>query len=137
MSKYKIGDEVWFAEWRNGEDYITCPDCFGKKFLTVILGDGSQVTIDCAGCALGYEPPRGIVKIYTHGADARQVTITRVNTELVNGNEVSRYSFYGGYEAEEARLFDEKEDAVAASDVIGKKWVEDENKGNYIDNSRK
>ena len=64
MKDFNIGDKVWTVERDAYKERITCPDCCGKKFLTVILGDESRVTIDCAGCAPGFEPPRGFVEFF-------------------------------------------------------------------------
>ena len=73
---YNIGDRVWYAGMESREASVVCPECFGKKYLTVILGDDSQVTIDCAGCASGYNPPKGYVTYYENTAFVEQVTIT-------------------------------------------------------------
>jgi len=75
---YKIGDEVWHASRTNKEMKATCPDCFGNKYLLVILGDGSKVSIDCATCTSGYGGPRGYVTYYKQSEDVKQVTIDRV-----------------------------------------------------------
>jgi hypothetical protein len=57
---FNIGDTVWMAQTRSVEKYVTCNDCFGKRFLTVILGDGEEVTVPCEGCTNGYNGPRGV-----------------------------------------------------------------------------
>lgn len=48
--EHKIGDIVWFVQNTYKEHKVTCQDCFGDLCLTVIMGDGSKVSIPCAGC---------------------------------------------------------------------------------------
>lgn len=65
MQCFQIGEMVYFVKLGSREYWIPCPDCFGKRALTVIMGDGSEVSIACAGCDAGlFEPPRGVVKRY-------------------------------------------------------------------------
>lgn len=66
--KYQIGDEVYVPRFRNVEKSIPCPDCCGTKALTVIMGDGEQLSINCAWCAKGYDPPRGYLIVYDWAA---------------------------------------------------------------------
>ena len=77
MNKIRqIGDIAWHAESGTRQETEVCPECCGKKYLTVILGDDSQVTIDCAGCASGYDPSKGYVSYWAHSAKVRQVMIS-------------------------------------------------------------
>ena len=48
--KFKIGDIVWMAEGIHTQGWVKCPDCLGECALTVILADGSKVSIDCECC---------------------------------------------------------------------------------------
>ena len=74
---YKIGDTVWYAQLKSVTKSVKCPDCFGDKFLTVIKGDSSQVTIDCAGCSSGYNPPNGYVNYTAYEVAVTPVVIER------------------------------------------------------------
>ncbi len=76
--RFNIGDIIWHASCRGTDKWITCPDCFGTKTLKVILGDGTELVIPCAGCACGFDPPRGVVKTYDYGPRVEQVEITGV-----------------------------------------------------------
>lgn len=78
MNKFNMGDVVHLATVRSTEKRTTCPDCMGKKFLTVIMGDDSRVTIDCAGCSLGYDPPRGYVTYFEHEARSETFIVGRI-----------------------------------------------------------
>jgi hypothetical protein len=78
LPKYQIGDTVWVAVTGRREARETCKDCAGTRFLTVLLGDGEQVTIECEGCSPGgYEPARGYNIYAEHYAEARQAQINR------------------------------------------------------------
>ena len=104
--KYKIGDLIWYAHMKYVSKTVTCPDCFGQKALTVIKGDGSQVSIDC-GCGHGYEGPRGYYEYTQLVPDVRQVVIQRIE---INGTEIT-YGHSENYQCGESDLFDNKEDA--------------------------
>jgi len=58
---FAIGETVWFPGYGSREEWETCPDCAGSKVVTLIQGNGSRVDLACASCALGYEPPRGVI----------------------------------------------------------------------------
>lgn len=107
--KYQIGDEVWIPRFSPMETRIKCPDCLGTKALTVIMGDGSQVSIDCVGCALGYEPSRGFVVIHEWKP--------YVDWGRIDGVERRDNTFeYRGYQfggLEESKLTKSKEEAEA------------------------
>lgn len=116
MARFKIGDEIWVAKYNAVERWIKCPDCLGKRYLTVILGDDSQVTIDCAGCAAGYEPPRGVIKTYDYEATTIHTTVTSVESELKEGVEVSRYGYFECYRVDDENVFATQEEAQARAD---------------------
>lgn len=114
MEKYKIGDVVWYAKMKSVEGIEPCPDCFGQRALTVIKGDGSQVSIECAGCSAGYEPPKGYVRYNKWIADVCQVTIQRIEI-TPQGVE---YWHSESYRVREEDIFDSKEEAEKRAIVI-------------------
>ena len=105
--KYNIGDVVWYARRETTTDKIMCPECFGKKVLTVILGDGSQVIIDCMGCAPGLENPRGYCTFYKQSSGVKEIIISGVEYNIIK----TTYQFDGCYSVNETELFDTKEGA--------------------------
>lgn len=119
-SKFNIGDEVWFACTQHGEAWVVCPDCFGKRFLTVILGDASQVTVDCTGCQVGYDPPMGKIKIYTYTPEIRKITIDGREEHKSEPTEYKYNSYSGGCcSAKEHQLFaTEKEANLEAERLV-------------------
>lgn len=86
---FKIGDKVWYAGLKNTENYIVCPDCLGKKYLTVILGDDSQVTIECENCKCGFEGATGKVCYSKYEGKVGEVTICGIE---ITAND-TRYKF--------------------------------------------
>lgn len=105
--KFQIGDSLWIARVEQAEKWVTCPDCFGTKTLRVILGDGTEHTIDCAGCSPGYDSPRGVVKSYNIGP----VTSVEVVTGIDCSSERVRYTF-GCWLQDECNVFATKEEAT-------------------------
>jgi len=59
---FNIGEQIWWVGNGYREEWITCPECAGTKVLTLIQGNGEKVSLDCACCSLGYEPPTGTIK---------------------------------------------------------------------------
>lgn len=108
--KYNIGDKVWWASHEQNRVHRVCPDCFGKLSLTVILGDGSQVSIPCTTCAKGYEPPIGIVYDWKFCTRVVQSEILRVEIEKGKENE---YRISDNFHVKESELFATKEEAEA------------------------
>ena len=57
---FEIGQDV-FTVYATAYSQITvpCPICFGKLFVTLILGNGEHQPIECDMCGKGYEGPQG------------------------------------------------------------------------------
>lgn len=110
--KYKIGDVAWYASVDCYEGREPCPDCFGQCALTVIKGNGSQVSIACSGCASGYDPSKGYVTYYAWKEKVSQVTIDRIE-QTATGVE---YGHAVSYRVPESELFDTKEEASAKAE---------------------
>lgn len=120
---FKIGDTVWVAFSQNTTKHVQCPHCFGRKFLTVILGDDSQVTIDCLGCSAGYEPPRGYLEIYEWKENVVQKKISGIETSTARP---TRYHFNeSAYEYDE-NVFATESEAMARAGILSKKRNEEE-----------
>lgn len=116
--QFKIGQNVWWAHRAAQEKLYMCPDCFGQKFLTVILGDQSQVTIDCAGCSKGYEPPRGVICQWEHIPDARRTTIHRVEIR----QDKVEYGVDDNYGVAESEIFASREEAMVRAEQLSEAW---------------
>lgn len=90
---FKVGDNVWYAKMESIEKSVRCPECFGLKYLTIIFGDQSEATIDCAGCQSGYEPPKGFITYHAWEPRAWRVTISGMDIR----NDKITYWFTEGY----------------------------------------
>jgi hypothetical protein len=105
--QFDIGDKVWFVQSGNGSRYVTCPDCFGQCALTVILGDGSQVSIECDCCKEGFAGSRGQVKVY----DWHCAPVSAVITGMEIDCQQVRYKFSNYYVPNDGLVFATKEEA--------------------------
>lgn len=110
-----IGDKVWWAKRKWTEKYTICPDCLGTLALTVIMGDGSSVSIDCAGCARGYEPPTGYVK---HHEEVPCVELTTIQGMEVHIGKEIEYSVNGSCCVKESELFSTIEEAQKKAEEL-------------------
>lgn len=109
--KYEIGQEIWIATWDSTTDYVTCPDCGGTGRIRVIHHDDTMMSIECAGCSAGYEPPKGYVKVYVRHARAEKTTITGV--EVRDGK--TEWRSAKSWCLDEADVYDTEADAFAAA----------------------
>lgn len=122
MKIYNIGDQVWCACTGTKEKSKPCPECFGKKYLTVILGDDSQVTIPCAGCAAGFDPSKGYVTYFEYSIDVFLGSIEKV--EIERGG-VS-YSMSNHYYFKDDEVFETKEEAEVKAKEKADKFTKQE-----------
>jgi hypothetical protein len=111
MKTYNIGEKVWYAGMSNKKEFVVCPECFGKKFVTVILGDDSRVTIDCAGCSSGFDPPRGSIYYYKWSVNVEQIIIEGVEINKNKNKEEVRYRYNSCYIADSNKVFSDKKQA--------------------------
>lgn len=124
MKTYNIGDKVWYARRQSKEEKVTCPECFGKRYLTVILGDDSKVIIHCAGCSsTGYEEPRGYVTYYKQDIGVELVTICKV--EIYHDHVEYGFDCVPGIShhiAKDTDLFRTKEEAEVRAKELAEEW---------------
>lgn len=85
MKAFAIGDKAFTATYSRHEKAIVCPDCLGSRHVVVVLGDGTQVTIECGGCDPGgYQPSTGFIKQYEFAVILLQGTITGIRQVVPN-----------------------------------------------------
>ncbi len=58
---FEIGQEYWMPLSTPREVTVPCPICAGQRHVTVILGDGEHVSVDCDGCGSGFAGPKGTI----------------------------------------------------------------------------
>jgi uncharacterized Zn-finger protein len=123
MKIYSVGDKVWLARCEHEEKEVLCPVCFGKYKVTVILGNGDHVEVDCDFCGKGFSGPRGVVTDYHYRSNPELVTITAVTRrQSEKGEEVEYHS--GCRFLEVANLFDTKEEADKRSEELRAEYEE-------------
>jgi hypothetical protein len=128
--KFKIDDLVYIPSFDVEENNIVCLECYGKKYLTVILGNGEQVTIDCVACASGFDNPTGYVKVYDHIPKVKSASIVGINISKDNvsynislDSSNSKGDFYSYTTvAEENELFSIREMAEIESIKMSADW---------------
>jgi hypothetical protein len=115
--KFNIGDKVWTVGTEHMEKKIPCPDCLGQLAVTVILGDGSSVSVAC-GCGHGFEGPIGYTKIYVARLESKQRIVTGMS---IDGDKVEyKLDGYGGscFPASEKQVYSTKEEAEDQLSVL-------------------
>jgi len=120
--KYEMGQKVWCVSMENVTEYVTCPDCLGQKQLRVILGDGTEVAVDCAACKRGDYRSRGNLEFHRYAPLVKESLITGI--ALKHGKEV--YCGEGFWNDEGERVFGTKEEAEAAGVLLAEKFTQEE-----------
>lgn len=120
MKHYQAGDQVWWAHYGMREVRVTCPICYGKLIVTLILGNGDRVELPCDYCGKGFEGPRGFMVEHMYSADVELVTINEVRTHSrLDGPDVIEYitgiSGRGGHYLDPEDVFETKEEAFSRS----------------------
>ena len=109
---FQLGDTVYVVQGcRSVPVEKTCPVCFGKRCVTVILGNGELENILCEYCGNGYEGPRGYVVDHEPQSAVRQAIITGVSFT----NHKWKFALdYGHTGAGESELYRDEASAEAA-----------------------
>jgi hypothetical protein len=111
---FAIGEIVWCCGNGRIEELATCPECAGTRALTLIQGNGEQVSIACACCSRGYGSPSGYVNRVRHEHRPERFTCARVD---VSGDEIRyRDDALACTSREASRLFRSLEECQAACD---------------------
>ena len=121
---FDVGDIVWVPDCGNERVPIPCPVCFGKKEVTLILGDESMVVLPCEGCGNGFEGPRGFVMEYRPNVGASQRIIKEVRVKNTASGQEIEYLSNEGWILRPESTFSTKEEAeknsVAKKEILEK-----------------
>jgi hypothetical protein len=130
MSKYKIGDTAWLARC----DYMpisrVCDTCYGKRKVTLILGNGDTVELPCNACDVGCSGPTGIIQGYNYVVAPRLVHITGIAIDTDCQGEKVEYREGSGcsyFTYQEDQLFDTEEEAAEKGQQLKKELEKDQN----------
>ena len=77
---FTVGDTYYLPHDNPTQITVPCPTCYGARKVTLILGNGEQVEIQCEGCGKGYEGPRGSVTEYRYEAHVSVFTIAGIHS---------------------------------------------------------
>jgi ribosomal protein S27E len=94
---FNIGDTVWRATYGSKTRHIECPDCGGTGRLRVTFHDETTVSIDCATCAAGYEPPTGRVTTYDFAPEVSRHTVAGIEMDREQVRYRLSHPSYGSY----------------------------------------
>lgn len=105
MSKFNIGDVVYFAHAGQERVWVVCPECLGSGRLRVILADETIASIECVCCARGAEGSPGKIQTWEFIERERATVITGMEIESCDGSVRVLYKGEGVYHAGEGDLF--------------------------------
>lgn len=125
MPQFAVGDKAWYAKCQWEPIRQTCPTCFGKKEVTLILGNGESVLLPCGGCSPGYELPTGYISVYDYVVKPEPITITSMNIEI-NGDREKVTYYSGSYCFDDLDVFPTEEEARIKAEAKKKKLDEDQ-----------
>ncbi len=127
---FKIGDKVFRARYDRHEKWVVCPDCLGSRTVKMILGDGTEITIECGGCDPGgYQPSIGKIKQYEYATRVWEHTVTGVcmhGTELKY--ELDNFGSGGYWSGDDSNVFATMEEAQAEGERQRLEHEAEENK---------
>jgi len=109
---FNIGDTVWMARFDTTESSVECPDCGGTGRLRVTFHDETQVSIHCANCSRGWEPPTGRIIVHKRAARAALARVTGIEMNA-EGVEYRVTDLVGGYTFLSKDVFASREEAEA------------------------
>jgi hypothetical protein len=114
---FNIGDTAYVPVYGKKQTYVTCPHCFGDKHLTVILGDKSEILIDCECCREGWEN-KGKISIWEWKGGYEQITISGLESNIEGEKVKTRYHSGSRYCYQiYDEVFDNAEDALAYAEI--------------------
>ena len=132
MENVKIGDTIYVSKFGQTQVKIDCPVCFGKKIVTLILGNDAAVEMPCECCGRGCEPPCGYVKEWRMKKGVKTVVVSQIRTrQTASGNEVEYQADSYIYYAKD--VFSTEEEALAESERRAEQYnIDQETKAEHI-----
>ncbi len=118
MKELKIGDKIWYAWTGHKEVTNVCPICDGKLKVTLVLGNGNQVVLDCSYCNRGYEGSSGVERYYQYVIEVREETIKEIRVEHNERGIKTEYLSMQSSFLEPENIFDTRELAEKRSTVL-------------------
>ena len=88
---HAIGDTAWVLVVGSLQKSRPCRVCAGHRSVTLILGSGEHVALDCDFCGRGFEGPRGVETYYEFAAEPRPYLVAGVERYTDGQGEQVRY----------------------------------------------
>lgn len=107
--EFNVGDKVWWAKYERQEVKKTCPICFGKLRVKLILGDESIVETDCTYCERGFKQ-YGYVTEYEYVPSVELVAITHKEVNEGENGRMVEYR-YNNWCLDGKNAFSDKKEA--------------------------
>lgn len=106
--RFNLGDTVFYVEANSHSGfYRPCEMCFGKKKVTIIIGNGEQIDSECGFCKRGVDPPSGQCHDWDARSEICEGTITGIELEYstptyrVHGRSLRNYALFSSREEAE------------------------------------
>lgn len=94
MSKeYNVGDLVYWAKADIQHIRVKCPVCFGKRVVTLIMGNDEQVVLECDYCGKGCDNAPGYIDEWEWTPGVQEIKIDKKIVEEVNGERDIEYRY--------------------------------------------
>ena len=79
---FEFGQQVYVVHSSaHAQRQVTCPVCDGQRRITVILGDGERVSVECRFCEEGYLGSQGTVNAYGPSASVTCGTVDGISLD--------------------------------------------------------
>jgi len=131
MNEIKIGDTVWTASFQARKVQRECPVCFGNKEVTLRLGNGDEVLLDCDYCGHGFHDPTGYVTCYERTPKAEPVIVQRIASEVSEDGTTYRYHFNGSSYVGNDEVYASREEALTAAHEKAEQYQREEDERAY------
>ena len=130
MKPFDLGAKVFMSHYGRHEKWVTCPDCLGSKTIRVILGDETELTIECGGCNPGgFRPPTGMIPQYDYETLVVERTVTGVKVTRDSVEyELDNFGSSSYYTGTTENTFATKEEALAHGELSRQAREAEENR---------
>lgn len=117
MTKFKVGESVWAASFGSKTVRKPCDTCFGKKEVTLILGNCEQVVLACQACGNNnWGIPLGYHEETEYIAEAELISIDKISVTFTDSGEIAEYETHTGIHGcsiyKECDLFTDEASAI-------------------------
>ena len=75
---FEFGKTYWLPVTSPTPVTMPCQACYGNRAVTVILGNGEQVSVACEACGKGFSGPMGTEQSFTYEPSAKPFTVSEV-----------------------------------------------------------